>query len=95
MTPSWVDVVEHLGTPLSGILLYVLGRASKGGANQKALDDACGKIVEISKQLERHEAILIEHTTLHRGYVAMQKQLLSVDRKLNAVCGKLGIDGVS
>lgn len=91
MTPSWVDVVEHVGTPLSGILLYVLGRASKGGANQLALDEACRKIDSMEKLLVQHGEILAAHTTLHKGYVEMQRDTSRIDRMVSLICGKLGI----
>jgi hypothetical protein len=91
--PGWVSVVEALGAPMSGILLYVLGRASKGGANQRALDSVIETASEHETRIAKVEATLVEHTTLLRGMVDLQRQILSVDRKLNAVCGKLGIEG--
>ena len=91
--PGWVGVIESVGAPLSGVLLYVLGRASKGGANQAALDNATEMVASHELRLAKIEGLLVEHTTLLRGVVDLQRQLLSVDRKLNAVCGKLGIEG--
>lgn len=91
--PDWVGVVEHFIAPVSVIVSFALGRAVKSAVNQRVLDDLSERVARNERRGDDHDKLLAQHVTLHQGYVQVQSQLLSVDRKLNAVCGKLGIDG--
>lgn len=93
--PDWVGVVEHFVGPVSVIVSFILGRAQKSAVNQRLLDELCERVAKAEKRGDDHDRLLAQHVTLHQGYVAMQGQILAVDRKLNAVCGKLGVEGTT
>lgn len=91
--PDWVGVVKDLVAPASVAVTYLLTRAGKTAVNQTKLEDVCIRVERAERRLDGHDKTLVEHQTLHKGYVFMQGTVQTIDRKLNAVCGKLGIDG--
>jgi hypothetical protein len=98
VTPGWVDALEHFAAVVAPVLTFALGKAMKGGANQVLLDQNVSRVKTLEEQLSNMALTLAEHSSLHGGYVQnnrfQQEQLLSVDRKVNLICGKLGIAGV-
>ena len=92
--------VLSFGKDMIGVLLpvltFILGKATKGGANQTLLDQACTEIKSLRSTIEQHALALSSHTTLHTGYVAanvrVEGRLDEMNRMLGKLCGKMDID---
>lgn len=93
--PDWFAALEHIAPFVGPFVGFILGKATKGGANQVALDGALKDIAALQAASQSNTLILAEHATLHRGYVSMQTQIGRTESMVNLICGHLGIDGTA
>ena len=89
--------VFSFGKDIVGLLLpvltFILGKATKGGANQQALDSACAELAKLRDTVAQQALTLASHTTLHTGYIAangrIETQLAEMNRLLGELSGRI------
>jgi hypothetical protein len=87
--PLWVRLIEVLMPGVTALLAFLMGKATKGAANQQILDALVKDVAEIKERQVMDMQTLASHSTLHDRYDSIFKDIANQLRQLNTNVSEL------